>query len=256
MYARHGGLPGDRPGRRCSGRSPSGRSASTTPAASRSRRDGLPPGDHAAGRARSTSTCPATSWARRWTRASVALPRAGAADRRARSATPARSRRPIALLAKAERPLIIGGSGVWWSDAAAAFQAFVEATGMPFYTTPHVARHRAGRPCAGLPERPREGLRRGRRHPEHRHAVQLRRSSSCEPPRFAANLKVIQVDINPAELGHNRPSTCPSRATRAPCSSSSSTKPRARSIPRGTRPGRRGSASIDDDKQLEMDKAM
>src|SRR5207249_10583790 len=42
----------------------------------------------------------------------------------------------IALLAKAERPLILGGSGVWWSDAAAAFQAFVEATGIPFYTTP------------------------------------------------------------------------------------------------------------------------
>src|SRR5204862_2313190 len=31
----------------------------------------------------------------------------------------------IALLSRAERPVILGGSGVWWSDGAAAFQAFV-----------------------------------------------------------------------------------------------------------------------------------
>src|SRR5262249_234129 len=42
----------------------------------------------------------------------------------------------IALLAKAERPLVIAGSGVWWSDGAAALQAFVEAAGIPFYTKP------------------------------------------------------------------------------------------------------------------------
>src|SRR5207302_10613323 len=42
----------------------------------------------------------------------------------------------VGLLAGAERPLVIGGSGVWWSDAAAAFQAFVDATGIPFYTNP------------------------------------------------------------------------------------------------------------------------
>ena len=49
---------------------------------------------------------------------------------------PAAISEAIALLARAERPLILGGSGVWWSDAAAAFQAFVETTGIPFYTTP------------------------------------------------------------------------------------------------------------------------
>src|SRR5207247_26521 len=42
----------------------------------------------------------------------------------------------VALLGRAERPLVIGGSGVWWSDAASAFQAFVDTTGIPFYTTP------------------------------------------------------------------------------------------------------------------------
>jgi thiamine pyrophosphate-dependent acetolactate synthase large subunit-like protein len=32
--------------------------------------------------------------------------------------------------------VIIAGSGVWWSDGATELQAFVEATGIPFYTTP------------------------------------------------------------------------------------------------------------------------
>src|SRR4029077_15863017 len=49
---------------------------------------------------------------------------------------PGAVREAVALLAKAERPMIIAGSGVWWSDGAAALQAFVEATGIPFYTTP------------------------------------------------------------------------------------------------------------------------
>ncbi|PYO45924.1 MAG: oxalyl-CoA decarboxylase, partial [Candidatus Rokuibacteriota bacterium] len=41
---------------------------------------------------------------------------------------PAAVKEAIALLARAERPMIIAGSGVWWSDGAAALQAFVEAT--------------------------------------------------------------------------------------------------------------------------------
>src|SRR5439155_1045928 len=49
---------------------------------------------------------------------------------------PAAVKEAIALLAKAERPMLIAGSGVWWSDGAAALQAFVEATGIPFYTKP------------------------------------------------------------------------------------------------------------------------
>src|SRR5678816_3192885 len=47
---------------------------------------------------------------------------------------PGAVREAIDLLAKAERPVIIAGSGVWWSDGAAALQVFVEATGIPFYT--------------------------------------------------------------------------------------------------------------------------
>jgi thiamine pyrophosphate-dependent acetolactate synthase large subunit-like protein len=109
----------------------------------------------------------------------------------------------VALLAKAERPVVIAGSGVWWSDGAAALQAFVEASGIPFYTTP---------------------ISRGLIAEDHELAFLNARSTAFteadvilavgtrfnwviqfgRPPRFAADLKVIHVDINPTQLGHNR----------------------------------------------------
>jgi thiamine pyrophosphate-dependent acetolactate synthase large subunit-like protein len=42
----------------------------------------------------------------------------------------------IDALAKAQRPIILTGSGVIWSQAWAELQAFVEKAGIPFYTTP------------------------------------------------------------------------------------------------------------------------
>jgi acetolactate synthase-1/2/3 large subunit len=116
---------------------------------------------------------------------------------------PAAVREAVALLAKAERPIVIAGSGVWWSDGAAALQAFVEATGLPFYTTP---------------------ISRGLIAEDHELAFLNARSKAFteadvvlavgtrfnwvvqfgRPPRFAADLKVIHVDINPTQLGHNR----------------------------------------------------
>src|SRR5437867_5703841 len=109
----------------------------------------------------------------------------------------------IALLAKAERPLILGGSGVWWSDAAAAFQAFVDATGIPFYTTPisrgMIAEDHA---LAFLSARAKAFaeadvlLAVGTRF---NYVLQFGR-----PPRFAADPKVVHVDVNPSQLGWNR----------------------------------------------------
>jgi thiamine pyrophosphate-dependent acetolactate synthase large subunit-like protein len=114
----------------------------------------------------------------------------------------------IALLAKAQRPIVIAGSGVWWSDGAAALQAFVEATGIPFYTKP---------------------ISRGLIPEDHALSFLNARSKAFteadvvvavgtrfdwmiqfgRPPRFAADLKVIHVDVNPAELGHNRDADVP-----------------------------------------------
>src|SRR5215813_6463397 len=116
---------------------------------------------------------------------------------------PGAIREAIALLGKAERPIIVAGSGVWWSDGAAAFQALVEATGIPFYTTP---------------------ISRGLIPEDHELAFLNARSKAFteadvvlavgtrfnwviqfgRPPRFAADLKVIHVDVNPTQLGHNR----------------------------------------------------
>ena len=42
----------------------------------------------------------------------------------------------VGALAEAKNPLIVSGSGVIWSRAWAEMQAFVEAAGVPFYTTP------------------------------------------------------------------------------------------------------------------------
>ena len=112
-------------------------------------------------------------------------------------------REAIALLARAERPVILGGSGVWWSDGAAAFHALVDATGIPFYTTP---------------------ISRGTVPEDHPLSFLNARSTAFSeadvllvvgtrfnwvvqfgrPPRFAKDLKVIRVDIDPAGLGHNR----------------------------------------------------
>jgi thiamine pyrophosphate-dependent acetolactate synthase large subunit-like protein len=112
-------------------------------------------------------------------------------------------REAIVMLRKAERPLILGGSGVWWSDGAAAFQAFVEATGIPFYTTP---------------------MSRGSVPEDHALSFLNARSTAFaeadvivtvgtrfnwiiqfgQPPRFSTNVKVIRVDIDPTDMGHNR----------------------------------------------------
>ena len=42
----------------------------------------------------------------------------------------------IEALRKAERPVIITGGGILWSDASSELQEFVEKPQIPFYTTP------------------------------------------------------------------------------------------------------------------------
>ena len=109
----------------------------------------------------------------------------------------------IALLSKASRPIVLGGSGVWWSDGAKAFQEFVDATGIPFYTTP-LSR-------GTVPEDHQLSFLNGRstafREADVIVAVGVRFNWVVQfgaPPRFAQDVKVIHIDINPAQLGWNR----------------------------------------------------
>src|SRR5580658_11382651 len=47
---------------------------------------------------------------------------------------PADTSRAVSLLRSAERPIVIAGSGVWWSGAGDALRQFIEHTSMPLYT--------------------------------------------------------------------------------------------------------------------------
>ena len=122
---------------------------------------------------------------------------------------PARRPRPAAsgadieaitdLLAKAEKPVIVSGMGVLWSEAEAELQAFVEATGIPFYTTPQSR--------GAIPE-------------DHALCYLTARATAfreadlilvlgtrmnyiighASPPRFNQAAKVVRIDIDPGEI--------------------------------------------------------
>jgi acetolactate synthase-1/2/3 large subunit len=106
----------------------------------------------------------------------------------------------IRVLEQAERPVVLSGSGVLWSDAPAALREWLAATGMPLYTTPQ------GRGV--LPED----------HPDvfpNARSTALREADcllvvgtrlnyvfgKARPPRVAATAKVVRIDIDPVELG-------------------------------------------------------
>src|SRR5262249_8374447 len=129
---RHGGVPGDRPGRRVPPRHQVGGADLRCQAHPRHGPDGAAPGHDRPPRSR-VSRSPRRRARREGRRGGHHLPGSAATGR---GGDPGAIREAIALLGKAERPIILAGSGVWWSDGAAAFQTFVEATGIPFYTTP------------------------------------------------------------------------------------------------------------------------
>jgi acetolactate synthase-1/2/3 large subunit len=107
--------------------------------------------------------------------------------------------RAISMLEAAERPVVISGSGILWSGAAAAMTKWIEKTGMPFFTTPQ------GRGV--VPE-------------DHRFAFPNARSAALreadlvlvlgtrlnyvfshgKPPRFGKDARLIRIDIDPGEI--------------------------------------------------------
>src|SRR5919198_5960029 len=110
----------------------------------------------------------------------------------------------VRFLQQAERPLVLTGSGIFWSEAEAELQRFVEQAGVPFYTTP------TGR--GAVPDDHRLSFPAARatafREADVLLVIGTRLNyviSHLSPPRFRADAKVVQVDIEPSEIGHNRP---------------------------------------------------
>src|SRR5678815_3201471 len=109
-----------------------------------------------------------------------------------------------ALLASAERPVIMAGSGVYWDDAAAELRALAEATGVPVFT------NGAGRGC--LPHDHPQAFAQARGFALGQADVVLVLGTPLDfrlgygrPPTFAEDARVCMVDCDPAELGRNRP---------------------------------------------------
>ena len=106
----------------------------------------------------------------------------------------------VAALAEARRPLIVSGSGVIWSRAWAEMQAFVEAAGIPFYTTPQ------GR---GVVPDDHEYAYPGMRSAAFRDADMIIVLGTrmnyiighASPPRFGPAARIARIDIDPAEIG-------------------------------------------------------
>jgi len=112
---------------------------------------------------------------------------------------PARVDELVAALAKAERPLIVSGSGVIWSRAWDEMTKLVETAGIPFYTTPQ------GRGV--VPD-------------DHPLSYLTMRSSAfrdadlilvlgtrmnyiighAAPPRFGGNATIARIDVDPKEI--------------------------------------------------------
>lgn len=113
-------------------------------------------------------------------------------------------RQAVALLKQAQRPIILSGTGVFWSGAMEELKEFVDLTRIPFYTTPQ------GRGV--IPEdHPLSFL--GARNQAWKEAdavliVGTRLNFIVGfglPPRWAPGVKIVQVDISDEEIGRNRP---------------------------------------------------
>jgi thiamine pyrophosphate-dependent acetolactate synthase large subunit-like protein len=125
-----------------------------------------------------------------------------------RSETPARTRpladpaaveQAIALLASARKPVVLSGSGVIWSEAAAELQAWVEQSGMPFYTTPQGRGVVPEDHALCFPNARSAAL----READVALVVGTRINyvfGHLRPPRFNAQAKVIRIDVSAEEI--------------------------------------------------------
>lgn len=108
----------------------------------------------------------------------------------------------VERMRQAKRPIVLSGSGVLWSEASPALQAFIEAAGIPFYTTPQ------GRGV--IPEDHAYFFAQARstafREADFVLVVGTRLNfvfSNGKPPRFSADACFARIDIDPVEVGCN-----------------------------------------------------
>jgi acetolactate synthase-1/2/3 large subunit len=117
---------------------------------------------------------------------------------------PGKLEEAVRLLSGAERPVLVGGSSIWWDDAVAELEVLATKAGIPVFLN---------------------GMGRGCLPPDHPSFFQLSRKEALAQadvvlvvgtpldfrmgygtePTFAAGAKVIQVDVDAAEIGRNRP---------------------------------------------------
>lgn len=113
---------------------------------------------------------------------------------------PALIKEAVDLLLKAERPLISAGSGVWWSQATKELQEFMELTKIPVSAGHGIISddHPLSIGGRGFGNQQADViLLLGAR-------LDFRRGFG-RPPAFSESNKWIQVDIEPTEVGRNRP---------------------------------------------------
>jgi 2-hydroxyacyl-CoA lyase 1 len=109
----------------------------------------------------------------------------------------------LSMLERAERPLILVGKGMAWANAESEVRAFIEKTQVPFLRSP---------------------MGKGVMPDDHPLSVAAARTLALQnadvvflmgarfnwifhfgqPPRYAPDVKVIQLDIAPEEIGHNK----------------------------------------------------
>ena len=119
-----------------------------------------------------------------------------------------KARELLALLAQSEKPMLIAGSGAWYSDAGEELTRFVEATGVPIFTA---ANGRGVVPdthplCfeGSLAIRPGSGMHAGM-NADLVVVLGNRLNLFCLfGDVFNPQARMVQVDIKPEEIGRNR----------------------------------------------------
>ena len=109
-----------------------------------------------------------------------------------------------ALLAGAERPVMMAGGGVYWDDAAKSLASFAERAGVPVFM------NGAGRGALAT-DHPNAFFQTRGWALGHADVVLVLgtpldfRLGYGRPPTFAEDAKVAMIDVDPVELGRNRP---------------------------------------------------